>query len=398
MCLAKLMRYHFVLAEPFLSAAALSFDGRASDIQQRESIASSAGKAVSSAKDNLYKEIFCFSVYQQSKGKNTGEFEMIFACNSQADAQAWVSSINSVSTVNITTAANIIASAETSVSSGFNKSTMPGNSGKQNEIDYGSDDDEVTSESMRRKVQAYIMNWLSLAPDDMELAHRYFCRTLQYSGTLEHSINKGFQAPFSNSPSIFPVPEDVSSSGPADFTSFASYEPGQPYIAVTILSARNLPPASDIISSFDIISGLHYMYCDLWVSPIRSPKLRSSKQPSKENPVFRDNLTFSLCQPDQEVDTGNAVKTSLPVLQGPVSDAEVLAAANKISLHCNVYNHKPISFGDDELLGTATISIKNLGFTAAPSESVYDWFPLLDSKGEELLNSAAVRLKVQLLI
>lgn len=345
---------------------------------------------INSSKDNAYKEIFCFSIIQQGKvapiPEAEEEFEMIFACNSQAEAQAWVSSINSISGISSTAVTDTIV---------ITKPIRSAGGGSVNSSqDADSDNDEITSESMRRKIQAYMLNWLSLAPDDMELAHRYFCRSLQYSGTFEHAISKGMRNPFVNSPSVFPLAMKNSNT---ELDAVGLREPGEPYISVTLLSARNLTHA-DSSSSFDIISGLYYMYCDLWVSPIKSPRLRSSKQPSVEHPVFRDELSFPLHGSFASDEIDNIyINKLVPVLSPPKLEADILSAANKIFLHCNVYNHKPLSIGDDELIGSTTISIKRLGFTSSPSEPIYEWFPLLDNKGEPVLDSAAVRLKVQLL-
>lgn len=52
----------------------------------------------------------------------------------------------------------------------------PSSKKTKKDLDADSDDSdsEMTTLSMRKRVQEYAEFWLSLAPDDMELAHRYF--------------------------------------------------------------------------------------------------------------------------------------------------------------------------------------------------------------------------------
>lgn len=364
------------------------------DESMRGSLASGGGSCI---KESAYKEIFCFSICQKDKNSSIegSGFEMVFACSSQDEALGWVSNINSISGVGNKPA---VVESKAIIERSNSKTLDSGAVRERVESEADSDDDEAeTSESMRRKFQAYMLNWLSLAPDDMELAHRHFCRSLQYSGTLDHSSNKTLvRTAFLNSPSVFPSSGDVVA---GDLEAVGSREPGEPYIAVTLLSARNLPFGADHSSNFEIVSGLYYMYCDLWVTPYKSRRLRSSKQPSGEHPVFRDELSFPLPSMAEASDEkSNIFKSkSLPALPAPKTVSEILAAVNKITVQCGVYNHKPLSFGDDDSIGTAAVCLKNLGFTSAPSEPVYDWFPLLGSKGEQLGNAAAVRLKIQLL-
>lgn len=201
--------------------------------------------------------------------------------------------------------------------------------------------------------------------------------------------------PFFNSPSVFPNSIDGSSS---QIDAFGSREPGQPYLAVTLLSARNIPLSDDSSTNFEFISGLYYMYCDLWLSPLKGERMRSSKQPRTQNPVFRDELSFSVLGVHEEIEPSNIYRSkSTPTLVDPKSSADILTAAGKLSLHCSMYNHKPLAFGDDELIGVLVVPIKIFGFSSLPSEPIYEWVSLLDAKGDPLENDAAVRLKVQLL-
>jgi hypothetical protein len=371
---------------------------------------SAARDSVSASREHSpYKEVFCFSVCQRSTAAAAGAagaaaagnegaeggFEMMFACPTHSETLAWVSSINSISAAPLPADKSLSdKDAAWRDASAAASAAAPAEGGEEADSD---DDKAETSESMRRKVQAYMMTWLNLAPDDNELLHRHFCRTLQYNSTMEHSVSKKrIRMPFLNSPSVFPNASDGSCSV---VETTGTTEPGQPYVEVTLISARHVPQSSDSSPSFEFMSGLHYMYCDMWMTPMKSERLRSSKQPRTENPVFRDELSFPITGFSVEETQNNIYlkKVTLPSLLEPKSEADVLLAAAKLFLHCNVYSHKPLSMGEDEVLGTVVVPIRNMGFTASPSEPVYDWFPLVDVKGE-LIQNAAVRLKIQLLV
>jgi hypothetical protein len=199
------------------------------------------------------------------------------------------------------------------------------------------------------------------------------------------NLRSKFSVPFFHSPSIFPQEDNGK-----DFEFVGDREPGQPYLAVTILSARNLPMKEDDISSFSFLTALQYMYCNAWIAPVRSVTLQTTKQPRIVNPTFRDELSFPI----------DFTSSKPPLLNyEPKIDEDILAASQGISFYCNLVIHKPVAISESIVtLGFLKIRLKDLNFSAFPSQPVTDWFTIYDKPdGNPLTRGAAIRIKLQLL-
>ena len=223
---------------------------------------------------------------------------------------------------------------------------------------------------------------------------RYFCKAYQYGsfGTLYNDEDRRhempmFVRPFLSSPCIFPQVEGIKCA----IDALEYREPGQPYISVTVLSAKNLSLGDG--ASFSFMASLHYLFCSVWLTPLECPTQKTTKQPKTDNPTFRDTLTFPLIFTTAETRRFKNARE-------PSTNAELLARIMGLTLHLNLYINKPMTLSSDsnELVGTLKVKLNSFTFTSVPSEIVSDWFVLSDASEEVMKNSnAAIRLKLQIL-
>ena len=196
--------------------------------------------------------------------------------------------------------------------------------------------------------------------------------------------------PFLRSPSICP---DVKLTDNGLDNKSMSHEPGESYLLITVMSARNLPlpigKRDNLYNNVAIMSSLQYIYCSLWLSPIESLTLDTTKQPKTENPTFRDEFSFKLR-------FGTMLDDKF--IREPKTDNELLARLLEVTVNCCVYLRTPLTLSQSKLmLGAFRLRLNALTFTSIPSEPVTAWYPLYDSTDIILPNNAAVKLKVQVM-
>jgi hypothetical protein len=206
------------------------------------------------------------------------------------------------------------------------------------------------------------------------------------------------QKPFSRSPSVFPV---WSGGFGAIEKRNLGVEPGQPYLSVTVVCARNLPAKpTDSQTNSIFFRALQHIYCELWLEPTLDQMiLKSSKQPRSENPTFRDEVFFPL-QFLKDIRVPSSLSTSTSEsADGTLSESDLLARFKRLSLHFRIYLVIPTALSKNTtLLAQTAISMQSFPSLSEsiPSISISEWFSLRGGYDVSLSSDCEVKIKLQI--
>jgi hypothetical protein len=181
-------------------------------------------------------------------------------------------------------------------------------------------------------------------------------------------------------------------------------EPGQPYLSVTVVCARNLPvKTTDAQTSSIFFRALQYMYCELWLEPTLDQMiLSSSKQPRSENPTFRDEVVFPL-QFLKDIRVPNSLSnnsnSSSKNGDGKLSESDLLARFKRLSLHFRIFLVTPTALSKNTIMLAQTVismhSFPGLS-EAIPSISMSEWFSLRGGDYSVVSSDCEIRIKLQI--